>query len=163
MKLRYFGDKILRKVSKSIDLVDEGLLGLAEDMVSLMFEESGIGLAAPQIGKNIRLIVLGIPKAPDGFPTSPGEMMLIPRMPLILFNPVLSNFSEQTITVVESCLSGREVEAEVTRPEFLDLEFLTPRGAIENHRCGGMLARCLQHEVDHLDGIIFTDRVDNYK
>lgn len=161
MPLCYFGHPGLKQKSVDIDDLTDSIMKLAEKMVSTVKANDGIGLAGPQVGHNINLVVLNIPKSDeDGrIPsfTSPGEMSLIPIMPLILVNPGLSQFSDQQIPYVEGCLSIPGITAEVIRPEFVQLDAKLLNGQKISYRCGGILARCLQHECDHLNGILFLD------
>jgi peptide deformylase len=153
---------VLRRRSREVVKVDAALPSVAEQMLETMHAEEGIGLAAPQIGRNIRMIVLDVPAEEDderaGF-VSPGELALLPQMPLALVNPRLSDPSEQKATGVEGCLSIPGIRAEVCRPEFVQVDAETLDGRPVSCRCGGLLARCIQHEVDHLDGVLFVDRV----
>ena len=127
--------------------------------------EEGIGLAAPQVGVGLNLIVLGVPmpEPEDGLPTmftSPGEASLLPRMPIALVNPRLSNLSAETDEREEGCLSIPDVRGYVVRPIQVDVDALTLDGAPLHMRCGGLLGRCIQHEVDHLNGKLFIEYLD---
>ncbi len=162
LHLCYYGHSALRETCCDIDEITSDIQALAIDMITTMHEEDGIGLAAPQIGKNINLVVIDIPKPnnknkQDLYPTTPGEFNLLPLMPLTLINPKLSNFSETKSAYTEGCLSIPGVKGEVSRPEFHDLDATLISGQKISYRCGGLLARCLQHEYDHLQGILFLD------
>jgi len=162
LPLTFYGNPVLNRRSVAITTVTDDIRILAERMIVTMDENDGIGLAAPQVGVGLNLIVLGIP-VPDpeegeGITfSSPGEAMLLPRMPIALVNPVLSNFSGETRDYEEGCLSIPELRGHVNRPRFLDLQAHTLDGQLIRARCGGLLARCLQHEVDHLFGKLFVD------
>ena len=161
LPLCYYGHPALRKKSIEIVTIDEKVVTLSERMMQTMYANDGIGLAGPQVGYNVNLIILNIPMNDredrnPGF-TSPGEMSLLPMMPLVIINPMLSGFSDNKTTSEEGCLSMPGVTAEVTRPEFIQLEGKLLNGRLLSYRCGGLLARCLQHECDHLNGILFTD------
>lgn len=161
----YYGHPALKKQSGDIGVVDPEIRDLAERMLNTMYEHEGIGLAAPQVGRNVRLITLAVPppntsdESPP-FSNTPGELMLLERMPLVLVNPRLSDFSEKTNDYIEGCLSMPVIKGCVVRPEFLQLEATDLDCAPISFRCGGLLSRCLQHEVDHLDGVLFTERMD---
>lgn len=164
LPLAYFGHPALGKKSRAIATITEEVRTLAGRMIATMREHDGIGLAAPQVGKNICLIVLDIPvdrpKAGDApRPTSPGELVLLPRMPLALVNPRLSTPSPGGYSFTEGCLSIPDVRAPVVRPEYVQLDAQLLTGEAISYRCGGLLARCLQHECDHLRGILFTSLV----
>jgi len=162
LPLTYYDHAVLRKQAKPVTRVTAAVRELAEQMMVAVRHHDGIGLAAPQVGQSVRLIVLALPR-PDGtkapMPVTPGELSLLPRMPMALLNPKLSEFSAQTSKRSEGCLSIPKVYAEVERPEFVQLQAETLAGETISFRCGGLLARCLQHEVDHLDGILFIDRL----
>ena len=131
-------------------------------MIATMKAHEGVGLAAPQIGASLNLIVLGVPMPTEpediGF-LSPGERMLLPRMPLALVNTHLSSFSEDTETRTEGCLSIPNVSAEVTRPENVMISAHDLDGIQIQFPCGGLLGRCIQHEWDHVNGVLFVDRL----
>ena len=161
LKMCYYGDPVLKKKSSPVVNVDENLREFAKRMIVTMHKHNGIGLAAPQVGKNIRMYVIDIPppEADDAPLTTPGEIALQHQMPLVLINPELSNFSESTSTMCEGCLSIPEVNGDVERPETLDISFEDLSGKRQSYHCGGLLARCMQHEQDHLDGILFTELI----
>ncbi len=163
LPLVYCGHPALRRQARPVGAITPDIRELAEQMVATMREHEGIGLAAPQVARNLRLIVLDIPSRNDKGPippTSPGEAALLPRMPLALVNPKLSEFSAQTTAYGEGCLSIPDVHCDVVRPQFVQLDARGLDGQAISFRCGGLLARCLQHEVDHLNGILFIDKVD---
>ena len=161
MPLCYLGHPALKRKSVDVTEITDEIMELAEAMINTMKANDGIGLAGAQIGRNINLIVLDIPtsdgkKSNPGF-TSPGEMSLLPMMPLVLVNPKLSNFSEKQVSYDEGCLSIPGITAEVVRSEYIQLEAKLLNGQQVSYRCGGLLARCLQHECDHLNGILFIE------
>jgi peptide deformylase len=158
----YYGHPSLRKKSVPVAAVDEEIQALAQRMIKTMEAHDGIGLAAPQVGVNIRVIAISIPAPVEAssFPT-PGERALQPLMPLILVNPVLTAPSTQRCFYTEGCLSIPGTAADVERPEFVQLAAKTLDGGTVNYRCGGLLSRCLQHELDHLDGVLYIDYLDD--
>ena len=123
----------------------------------------GVGLAAPQVGVGLRLITVAThdPANPMSPNASPGELLLGPRMPLALVNPEILGSSERLETVIEGCLSVPEVSGAVERPAAVILRAWTLDGEKIEVECGGLLARCLQHEIDHLDGVLFIDRISD--
>jgi len=156
------GHPSLRKVSRPIVNITAEVRELAERMIVTMLtnEVVGVGLAAPQVGVNIRLIVVKTCSDRghgDAAELSPGELLLNPRMPLALVNPELLSVSSELSTEVEGCLSLPGVDGRVTRPARVLLRASTLDGEVLTVECAGLLARCLQHEIDHLDGRLFYD------
>ncbi|MBP5639175.1 MAG: peptide deformylase [Victivallales bacterium] len=154
------GNPALRKISEPITVIDDGIRKLASQMTVSMLENDivGVGLAAPQVGINKRMIV--IDTSCDEVPAnelSPGEVLLNPQMPLALINPVIVSASEDTITRGEGCLSLPGVDGDVTRPAEVLLKATLLDGQEIQCQCAHLLARCLQHEIDHLDGVLFID------
>ncbi len=162
------GNPALRVKSLPVMSVTDEIRELARRMIVTMKENElpGVGLAAPQVGINKRMIVI------DTRPTgrkekrsekkkqlSPGEMLLNPLMPLALVNPEILSTSAETETCGEGCLSLPGVEGDVTRPARVLLRATLLDGKEVMVECGGLLARCLQHEIDHLEGILFYDRI----
>lgn len=157
LKIRTYGDPVLRRKSAGVKSVTEEVSEFARTMIDCMIENDGIGLAAPQAGENIRLVTMCIPEASAG--ASPGERLLVSRMPLVLINPVLTQFSKETEEDDEGCLSIPGLTAPVKRSCTVVLHSRLLNGETVKLPCGGLLARCLQHEIDHLDGVLFVDRV----
>jgi peptide deformylase len=165
MRVVTCGHPALRKRSAPIDSVTADVAELAERMIVTMFENeiTGIGLAAPQVGVNIRLITVATQDPSEPLPpdASPAERMLVPRMPIALVNPEIVASSDAISTAVEGCLSIPELSGDVERPVSVTLRAGTLDGETFELECGGLLARCIQHEIDHLDGILFIDRLDD--
>lgn len=163
MRVVTCGHPALRKRSAPVDEVTSEIGELAERMIVTMFENevTGIGLAAPQVGVNVRLITLATQDPSEPLPpdASPGERMLAPRMPVALLNPEIVGSSEDTSTAVEGCLSIPELAGTVERPASVTVRAQTLAGESFEVECGGLLGRCIQHEIDHLDGILFIDRL----
>jgi peptide deformylase len=160
----YYEHPALRKVSEPVEEITGEIRSLCESMIATMREHDGIGLAAPQIGDNRRIFVIEIPERLDDEEEdapclTPGEQMLMPKMPIALINPELSEFSDQECEFVEGCLSIPELTAPVWRSEFVKLDALLIDGSRIVIACGGLLARCLMHEQDHLDGLLFIDHI----
>lgn len=162
LPIRTYGDPVLKKTAVKIENIDDSIIELADSMMDTMWEADGVGLAAPQIGKSIRLIVLGIPYNEEKIPpTSPGELQLLPQMPLALVNPEVTPTTERLVCSEEGCLSVPKIYAKVTRPESVMLSADLLSGHHINVECSGFLARALQHEIDHLNGILFPDIIDD--
>ena len=147
-----FPDQRLRRVSQPIDRVTDEIRALASDLCDVMYDEPGIGLAAPQVGEAIRLIVVDTQWTEEG----------AERDPLILVNPVVSEH-EGKIKWTEGCLSVPDMEAEVERAERVRLIARDLDGGELDIRAEGLQAVCFQHEVDHLDGVLFIDHISRLK
>ncbi|MBR5894361.1 MAG: peptide deformylase [Akkermansia sp.] len=166
LSITKYGDPVLRAVSAPVEHVDEALRALADNMIETMYAANGIGLAAPQVGENIRLVVIDIPEdeeegAEPEMATINGELRPIRDiMPLVFINPVIEPYGKQYL-FTEGCLSVHNIRANVNRPEFVKATLPQLDGSVLEVDCGGLLARCLQHECDHLDGFLFTDRVSS--
>ena len=144
-------DPILRKKSKNLESVDNNLRKLMDDMLETMYEAPGIGLAAVQIGILKRLIVIDISKGDEK------------KNPLFLINPEITFKSKETSIYEEGCLSLPNHFAEVERPAECHLNYLDYQGKSKNLKAKGLLATCIQHEVDHLNGILFIDYLSKLK
>lgn len=143
-------DARLSTPSAPVERIDRDILALLDDMLETMYAAPGIGLAAPQVGIAKRLFVVDLG----------GENE---RTPLFVINPSLVWRSEETVTAEEGCLSLPKQFGEVTRPARVRLRHLDGDGVEQEIEADGLLARCLQHEVDHLDGILFTDHLSALK
>ena len=144
-------NKILREKSLRVDEVDEGLQQLMNDMVETMYAAPGIGLAAIQVGVPKKVIVLDISKK-EGI-----------KKPMYFINPEIINKSEKKSTYEEGCLSVPGQFAEIDRPESCHIKYLDYYGQPKELKARGMLATCIQHEIDHLEGILFIDYLSKLK
>ena len=163
MRLVVNGHPALREISTPIEEIDDMACDLAKNLTRSLLESEvpGVGLAAPQIGVNRRMIVV---KTTDdkGRPSPnalPGELILSPMMPVVLINPEIVAHSDETVCAEEGCLSLPGVSGKVTRWATVTLHAKLLDGQELTAECGGLLARCLQHEIDHLDGKLFYDRI----
>ncbi|PLP57261.1 peptide deformylase [Mesorhizobium loti] len=144
-------DPILRQVSKPVERVDEPLLKLADDMLETMYDAPGIGLAAIQIGEPLRMLVIDLAKE--------GE----PPAPHVFINPdVLQSGTERSV-YEEGCLSIPDYYAEVERPATVRVRYLDREGRLQEMQAEGLMATCLQHEIDHLNGVLFIDHISKLK
>lgn len=164
MRVVYNGNQALRLTSMPVMEIDKEVRELAARMIVTMKENEipGVGLAAPQVGINKRLIVIDtrpVNAKERRSKKSPGEELLNPLMPMALINPEILSSSAETSTSPEGCLSLPGVEGDVTRPSRVLLRAKKIDGEEITVECGGLLARCLQHEIDHLNGILFYDRL----
>jgi len=147
-----FPDKRLREKSQPIEQVTEEIRALAQDMLDVMYDEPGIGLAAPQVGVPVRLIVVDTEWTEEG----------AERNPLVLVNPEIVERSG-TITWTEGCLSVPDFQADVERSERVRLDARDLDGGAVSIEAEGLRAVCFQHEIDHLDGLLFIDRISRLK
>ncbi len=161
LKVVTYGHPALRQKGARIERVAPEIKKLVADMFETMHANHGIGLAAQQVGKALQLTVIDVREVKDrpswlewdGQPASVNEFM-----PLVLINPEIKPGGEP-VAGGEGCLSFPEIFAEITRPESVDVKALNEKGKPVEFRCGGLLARAIQHEVDHLNGILFIDRM----
>ncbi len=144
-------DPLLRKVSEPVNSVDTEVKNLMDDMLETMYAAPGIGLAAVQIGVLKRIIVIDLSKD--------GEK----KNPLFIVNPEITFKSNDLISYEEGCLSIPNQFAEVKRPSSCKVNFLDYNGKKKEISADGLLATCIQHEVDHLDGILFIDHLSKLK
>jgi peptide deformylase len=144
-------DKRLRLVSKPVERVDAAVRKLAEDMFETMYEAPGIGLAAIQIGEPVRLVTLDVAKKDD------------PRAPHVFINPEVTWSSEELNVHEEGCLSIPDYYEEVERPAQVRVRYLDLDGRMQEVEADGILATCLQHEIDHLNGVLFIDHLSKLK
>jgi peptide deformylase len=139
-------DPRLKAVSDPITDITDDLRRLADDMIATMYDAPGIGLAAPQVGVTQRLIVADAIKDPDTEPR-----------PIAMFNPEVVAASDERSTYEEGCLSLPEQYAEIERPAEVTVRWIDPRGEERQEYFGGLWATVLQHEIDHLNGVLFID------
>ncbi len=169
LEVKKFGDPVLRNKSVEVAEVTPEIRELALDMIETMKDECGIGLAAPQVGHNIRMIAMDVnnvySQEPIPMDATPGEHLLWNLQPLVMINPKIVGESEMLSVLDEGCLSIPNLTAEVVRPAEVEIEatIILERGTEfvnKNVRfnCGHLLATCFQHEIDHLDGILYVDR-----
>jgi peptide deformylase len=144
-------DKRLRLVSQPTKANDPELRALVDDMFETMYEAPGIGLAAIQVGVPKRVIVMDLAKKDD------------PKAPLVIINPQVLWRSDEKAIYEEGCLSIPEFYEEVERPAQVRVRFLDLSGAEQEMEANGLLATCLQHEIDHLDGVLFIDHISKLK
>jgi peptide deformylase len=144
-------DPQLRLVSKPVAAVDGRVRQLADEMLETMYEAPGIGLAAIQIGVPERIVVIDLAKKDE------------PREPKVFINPEIVAASEETNVYEEGCLSIPEYYEEVERPARVTVRFLDRDGKPQEIEADGLLATCLQHEIDHLDGKLFIDHLSKLK
>lgn len=156
-----YGHPVLRQRCRPVNLVDESIVNLAADMLETMVEAQGVGLAAPQVGEDIRLAVVDVshdPECVSFLRVNGAEADLLSIMPLVFINPELA-FGQAKESGTEGCLSIRGIRAEVRRPASVTATLPQLDGSVLVVETDGLLARALQHETDHLNGILFIDRL----
>jgi len=157
-----YGHPALRKKGARIEAITLEVRQLVADMFETMYAAKGVGLAAQQVGAALQLTVIDVRGVTDrpstlelnGQPADVNEFM-----PLALINPVVKPAGD-LVAGPEGCLSFPEIYADIARPEAVDVTALNEHGKVLAFRCGGLLARAVQHETDHLNGILFIDRMD---
>lgn len=147
MELRYLGDETLRKRAVLVPEIDGQLARIIEGMFDLMHEANGIGLAAPQVGISQRFFICHVPE---------GD-------PLVFINPEITATSPELATFEEGCLSIPQIYADVVRPAAVEVSAWNLQGKPFRMEADGMLARVIQHEFDHLNGVLFLDRLPSKK
>ena len=156
-----YGDPILRTKGKRIAAVDAHVRELAANMIETMHMANGIGLAAQQVGEALQLTVIDVSRAEDQESTmklNGAEVDPKASMPLLLLNPELT-LGKETDLAIEGCLSFPEITADIRRAISVVVRAQTLEGAPVEIEASGLLARALQHEVDHLNGVLFIDRM----
>lgn len=144
-------DPLLRQVSKPVERFDADLRKFAADMLDTMYDAPGIGLAAIQIGEPLRMLVIDLAKEDE------------PKAPQTFINPRILVSSEQRNVYEEGCLSIPDYYAEVERPAEVRIAYFDLDGKAQEVAADGLLATCLQHEIDHLNGILFIDHISRLK
>lgn len=144
-------DPVLRQVSTPIETIDADIRRLADDMLETMYDAPGIGLAAIQIGVAKRMLVLDVSKEGDD------------KTPLVFINPEIVASSDERSVYEEGCLSIPDFYAEVERPAAITVKHLDRDGKEQMIEADGLLATCLQHEIDHLNGVLFIDHISKLK
>lgn len=159
-----YGTPVLRQKGARIDALTPQIRQLVADMMETMYAYKGIGLAAQQVGFAVQVTVIdvrGVTDRPSSLEVDGKEADVDSLMPLVLINPEVKPVRESgDATGPEGCLSFPEIFADITRPAVVDVKALNEHGQPLEFRCGGLLARAVQHETDHLHGILFIDRMD---
>lgn len=165
LEILTFPNPKLREVSKPVKEVTEELVQYSKDMLETMYDSRGVGLAAPQVGRLDRMIVIDTrPHDDDGKPTEEGmtDLEKTVEYPLVLINPEIKVRKGKTV-YGEGCLSVPGYVENVERAEYVEAEYLNTKGEKITIKTDGLLAICIQHEIDHLDGKLFIDRLSFLK
>ena len=144
-------DPVLRQLSRPVERVDDQLRRLADDMLETMYDAPGIGLAAIQIGEPLRMLVIDLSKDDE------------PNAPHVFINPEIAATGEDVSVYEEGCLSIPDYYAEVERPATITVRYLDRDGREQTMDADGLMATCLQHEIDHLNGVLFIDHISKLK
>ncbi len=144
-------DPVLRQKSEPVERVDAGLRKLMDDMLETMYLAPGIGLSAIQVAVPKRIVIVDVARDKEK------------PAPHILVNPEIVWLADEMVTTEEGCLSLPDHFAEVLRPAAAEIEFVDYHGKAQSLRAEGVLATCLQHEIDHLDGVLFVDHISARK
>ena len=144
-------DKLLRQISQPVERVGDAERELMNDMLETMYAANGIGLAAIQIGVPKRIIVMDLSKEENK------------KLPMYFVNPVITKKNNEKTTYEEGCLSVPNQFAEIDRPSKCEVEYLDYNGNKQNLQAESLLATCIQHEIDHLEGILFIDYLSKLK
>lgn len=147
-----YGHPVLRKISEPLEAGTEGLTELIADMYETMYRSEGVGLAAPQIGRNIRLVVIDASPMGDSFPECEGRKMT-------LINPEIKILDGDPVSRAEGCLSLPGLSENVNRTEHIRLTWLDEEFKPHTEEISGFLARIVQHECDHLEGMMYIDHI----
>jgi peptide deformylase len=158
-----FGDPVLRVRSTPVSRVTPEFKHLVDGMMETMFEAEGIGLAAQQVGRTNALCVIHIPPELDVEEEGGARLNPDVEMPLIMFNPTITSRSGEVTRRDEGCLSFPGIHTAVQRVRELEVTFVDWKGVLKTLRCRGLLARAVQHELDHLDGVLLVDRMSPVK
>ncbi len=158
-----YNNPLLRKKGAPVKVFGADLVALANDMIDTMHEARGIGLAAQQIGRALQLCVVDLREAEPDFrwkidgARPPLELF----MPLVIVNPVIAVArGTEEFVVEEGCLSFPQIRGDIARPDAITVKFQDERGVPHLLECDGLFARCIQHEADHLNGVLFIDRME---
>ena len=161
LEIAQFGNPVLRKKCRAIEQVDDALLEFAQNMIETMVDAEGVGLAAPQVNEDIRMAVVDVSHDPEcvSFLKVNGEdAKMEDVMPLVFINPKLELDGPKE-SESEGCLSIHDIRANVRRPTMMKATLPQLDGSVIELETDGLLARAIQHEVDHLNGILFVDRI----
>ncbi len=151
LKIVEVPDPLLKKKSAKVENIDDALRKTLDDMLETMYDAPGVGLAAPQVGILKRMVVIDVSREDE------------PKRPYKMINPVITAHSDETVVHDEGCLSVPEQYAPVERYETVTAEYTDENGKRQTVRADGLLAICIQHELEHLDGKLFIDHLSKVK
>lgn len=160
LPIHTYGDPVLREQTRKVEQDSAGLRELVDSMIETMRGAEGIGLAAPQVGRSERLFVVDL--APYADPERE-EPLVLPPQPMVFINPVIEAESDEECEFEEGCLSIPDLHEIVVRPERIRVSYLDRNFEPHTLEADDMLARVIQHEYDHLDGVLFVDRISAFR
>ena len=163
LRIVHYNEPVLRTKGQPVTAFDATLTTLAEEMIDTMHDAGGIGLAAQQVGRALQLCVVDLREADAEFSCSlDGKSLPLDLfMPLVLANPKVTVRPGTAETVYEEgCLSFPDIRGDVARPDEITVKFQDQHGVAHTLTCDGLFSRCIQHEVDHLNGVLFIERMD---
>ncbi|MDC1309394.1 peptide deformylase [Opitutales bacterium] len=163
LSVTQYGESILHQKGKQVTEFSSKLSSLYHDMLEAMYAEEGIGLAAQQVGIALQFCVIDVPSIPDYPITCILDDKTLSHqllMPMALANPKIEVLPCDEYYYEEGCLSFPEIKGEVARPEVIIVRYQDIEGNSHTLQCDGLLGRCIQHEIDHLNGILFIDRME---
>ena len=163
LPIREIPDPVLRTISKPVERVDDDLRRLMDDMLETMYDAPGIGLAAIQVGVPKRVLVIDLQRRVEADPEDGEPRVVEVREPRYFVNPEILWESEEMGVYNEGCLSVPEMYGDVERPARIRARWLDYDGTPREEEMDGLWATCLQHEMDHLDGILFVDHLSKLK
>lgn len=158
LNLVFYPDPVLRAKAEPVTEFGSSLEAIAQRMIEIMRAEEGIGLAAPQAGLSLRLFVCDVP----AHPSEPAELdgvALSTTGPIVCVNPEFTHSSDEKTSFEEGCLSLPDIRGDVIRPEIVTMKAQDASGNSFELTAGGLLAKCLQHEFDHLEGVLIIDKM----
>lgn len=161
LPIRLFGDPLLRAHTIELDNVADEVQELIGNMVDTMRNAGGIGLAAPQVGRTERLFVVDIGSLLGELPEA--ERQDVPPQPMVFVNPAITDESGAEEEFEEGCLSIPDIREPVVRPEEVHIDYRDERMVAQSLKARGLLARVIQHEFDHLNGVLFTDHISAFR
>jgi peptide deformylase len=153
-----YGNKLLRRKATPVEEVTDDIRALAQDLLKTMYDSDGLGLAAEQVGRDEAICVIDIPPVRDEETGAPKRENPDVRMPLVLVNPRITERDGEQVGS-EGCLSFPGIFVTVKRAETVTVEYLDMENELRTARATGLLARAIQHELDHLDGVLLVDRM----
>ncbi|MBI5692427.1 MAG: peptide deformylase [Verrucomicrobia bacterium] len=163
LRIVHYNDAVLRTKGEKVITFDPALARLADEMVDTMHDAGGIGLAAQQVGRALQLCVVDLREADADFTyeLDGRQPPLDLFMPMVIANPVVSVAAgTPAVAGEEGCLSFPKIRGDIVRPDAIRVRFQDEKGLGHDLTCTGLFARCIQHEVDHLNGVLFIDRMD---
>ena len=161
LPIRLYGDPVLREHTQAVRGLDEEVTTLIEDLIETMHNANGIGLAAPQVGRSERIFVVDVSPLLEDLPDEEASRM--PAQPMIFINPQITWESEEEDEYEEGCLSIPEILEDVIRPSSVEIEYQDEEFSSQKLRVDAILARVIQHEYDHLEGVLFLDHISAFR